>query len=281
MNSKLSWGKQISDGKLVHVSKAIRGIDCECVCPHCGTKLIAKKGQINCWHFAHEIETSCNFNNESALHLYAKELFQTKKELTIPQIRYFDGLEDININYCDIYKTNIADCYDISKCIVNSKTINIDDIELEKSISYKNSFICPDILVTSGKAKLAIEILVSHEVNEEKRDKYRDLGLSVIEINLAEFNLNCDIDPIENVLLKNSEKKYWIYNNFANKAINKNYKKVIYRGKNFSRNFYICPKTKKYHKKLCSHCQYSAYYYEGSNFAYNLCSYPKESSSRF
>ncbi|MDO9438641.1 hypothetical protein [Hydrogenophaga sp.] len=41
-------------GALRFVSEVERGADCGCVCPVCGSSLVARQGAANEWHFAHE-----------------------------------------------------------------------------------------------------------------------------------------------------------------------------------------------------------------------------------
>ena len=50
-NGVLVFG--LCEGKYLHVSEVASGAACDCVCPICGKKLIAKKGAIRMHHFAH------------------------------------------------------------------------------------------------------------------------------------------------------------------------------------------------------------------------------------
>lgn len=50
--SELVYGSR--DGQLIHISNVPQGLECNCVCPNCKENLIAKKGKINEYHFAHE-----------------------------------------------------------------------------------------------------------------------------------------------------------------------------------------------------------------------------------
>lgn len=42
------------DASLLFIGSALSGAQCGCVCPTCGSPLVAKQGDINAWHFAHE-----------------------------------------------------------------------------------------------------------------------------------------------------------------------------------------------------------------------------------
>lgn len=43
-----------ADGQIQFVGDVPRGAACGCFCPVCGSPLVAKRGEINDWHFAHE-----------------------------------------------------------------------------------------------------------------------------------------------------------------------------------------------------------------------------------
>lgn len=43
-----------SNDAIQFVDEVADGSSCGCFCPTCRSRLVAKKGQINEWHFAHE-----------------------------------------------------------------------------------------------------------------------------------------------------------------------------------------------------------------------------------
>jgi len=45
-----------ANGELVDVHDVLRGKACACVCPGCLAPVVAKQGEVNVWHFAHEAE---------------------------------------------------------------------------------------------------------------------------------------------------------------------------------------------------------------------------------
>lgn len=49
----IPFGLRVSDLKLADVSEVAAGIACNCICPSCNVPLIARKGDVNQWHFAH------------------------------------------------------------------------------------------------------------------------------------------------------------------------------------------------------------------------------------
>ena len=280
---ELFWGKSIDDGKMYHISEVENGLNCNCVCPKCNTRLVAKQGDIQLWHFAHESSINCSFSNESALHLYAKQLLLGIGHIKVPRVRYFDGLEDIDLNYQEHYGNSLVNGeFDLIREIYIVKDVKIDDALVEETIHIpEEASYRADIILICGGKKLVVEIKVTHEVDEYKRKKIIKSNLSALEIDLSGIDLSNDKDSILNILIEDSKRKYWVYNKKANDEIKTNYKKVIYRGKRYPQKSYICPETKKYHNRMCSDCRYAAYYYSGDGFSYNLCSYPKEAKNKF
>ena len=52
--ARIPFAIRKSDHRLVEVSDVVRGQRCGCVCPSCKQGVIAKQGNINVWHFAHD-----------------------------------------------------------------------------------------------------------------------------------------------------------------------------------------------------------------------------------
>ena len=55
--------------------------------------------------------------------------------------------------------------------------------EIEKDLGG----IRPDIIIESSGHKLLIEVLVTHAVDDEKRNKIRDMGISCIEVDFSHY----------------------------------------------------------------------------------------------
>ncbi|WP_421867050.1 competence protein CoiA family protein [Motiliproteus sp.] len=87
----------IKNGALVFIDEVERGLDCGCCCPHCGGRLIAKKGEVNQHHFAHYQVENCGAGLETALHLLGKEILQTEGCLQLPGKTKASSLADIEL----------------------------------------------------------------------------------------------------------------------------------------------------------------------------------------
>lgn len=87
----IPFGLRKADNQLVDVSSVQKGRDCGCVCPSCHAALIARKGEINQWHFAHafrgvneEKVEQCDYSFYLSVALMAKQLFQACESIRLP-----------------------------------------------------------------------------------------------------------------------------------------------------------------------------------------------------
>ncbi|MGA0588642.1 competence protein CoiA family protein [Dyella sp. KRB-257] len=70
-----------SDQRFVGVGDVAAGLACGCICPSCKSRLIARKGAIKVWHFAHasradgqHTETDCDYSWAVSVRLMARQL---------------------------------------------------------------------------------------------------------------------------------------------------------------------------------------------------------------
>ncbi|CAM2076737.1 MAG: hypothetical protein NSGCLCUN01_00922 [uncultured Clostridium sp.] len=245
---KIPFGKR--ENEIVHISQITneeRGIKCNCVCVNCGERLVAKiGGNKKTRHFAHYKECICNGGLESALHLFAKDIFNKRKEIMIPSLyikfcNYSFERSDIEISSkegerayfeCTSVKKNedydyLNISYDIKK-ICRGQKLKFDKVEIEKVIGY----IKPDIILSVSNRKLLVEIAVTHFIDDKKRDKINKKGLSTIEIDLSEYKEKFNIldkKYLEDIIVNKVENKGWIYNEKCEKVIEYILQKNIYQ----------------------------------------------------
>lgn len=129
------------------------------VCLDCEETLSLRRSRNKRAHFSHRPDSVCS--RETALHRYAKELLAQKKTLTLPELRVeSNGLSEVVFE---------AGKYDFDEV---RPEINIDTFR-------------PDAIVTYRSAKLAVEFLVSHAIDADKKEKVVAQGLSMVEIDLS------------------------------------------------------------------------------------------------
>ena len=253
---KLIYG--LKNGVITHISEVESGLACGCICPACGEKLIAKKGDVVMHHFAHRSGINCEYGVETALHLVAKEVLTSAKEMVIPQVE---------LRFPNSHKEKIR--------IHESIKVKIDRVEVEKRIDD----IIPDLVVYSGEKKFLLEIFVTHSIDERKLKKIKEVGISTIEIDLSGLN---DLSEIEltKVILEDDSKKTWKYNRVEEGLLKKyitNSEKLWIKQRGLALHVEHCPKKmriwqgKAYANGLddCSSCEALVSWENGNN--YILC----------
>lgn len=165
------------DGNIIYIEDAENGLKCDCVCPGCGQPLVAKNnGKKKEHHFAHFRTAECEHGYQSALHYMAKDVFLEMKEFTFVK-------NGAPVKY------------------------RIDNVVLEKSVDS----VVPDILVTCDGKRFAVEIFVTHAVDDEKKEKIRSLRLSALEIDLSRFrHAMLDKEALKTEV-NNTDNFSWVY----------------------------------------------------------------------
>ncbi|MEZ5586281.1 MAG: competence protein CoiA family protein [Sedimenticolaceae bacterium] len=181
----------LKDGEITHVEDVSKGLACGCVCPACGSPLVAKKGSHRLHHFAHAHDTSCGAGLETGLHLAAKRILDDKRRIVLPPIRVkFPNRED---SYGD------------------AQHYQLDDVRLEK----KTGDIRPDVVAYIRGKPLLIEICVTNAVDDEKLMKIGRLGIGAIEINLRKAPRRFTHAQLEELVIFGEAEKKWLYNERA------------------------------------------------------------------
>ena len=214
---KLQFG--LRNNKIIHISDIAeneRGISCGCLCPLCKTELQAKLGYGKRQaHFAHNKLVNCDdyTAQQTALHLLAKDILANRKEIVLPsfEIGGSNGEYD-NIDLRNEAKGKIRENYVYSKPM----RIKFDKIVLE----HKLGNIIPDIIIETKSKKLLIEIAVTHYIDYEKKQKIKDLNISTLEIDIADYlNQNYNRNLLEWIIVDSVGNKKWIFNTKYKRAL--------------------------------------------------------------
>lgn len=214
-NIKLKFG--VRDGKIVsidEISESKKGLKCECYCPGCGMKLQAKIGNGKKQrHFAHN-NASCNAlaAHQSALHMLAKEILEKERKICLPPLTVTLN----EIPNTDKYRRFINKLPE-ELTVKKSTYIYCDRVVLEKKLSD----IIPDVVIETKGRYCLVEVAVTHFIDEEKINKIKKIGLSVVEIDLSSLNeANFSRDDIRKAIIDSTKFKKWIYNTKKQDAIN-------------------------------------------------------------
>lgn len=204
----------LKNGELIHINDVTQGLECGCICPNCEANLIAKKGNVNEHHFAHESkECDISIAQETVLHIMAKEILSEAKTIKLPKVILEDGFAFLGK---DRYKNikNIADDIYLQKKIEKYKDSVkiIDNVVLEKYIDN----IKPDVILDIEGKQLIIEIAVTHFIDNKKKDKIIKLGIPTIEVDLSLYKDKINTltkEYLSQILIKDDKYKKWIYYN--------------------------------------------------------------------
>ena len=184
------------DGTVVHISEltiADNGLKCRCVCPKCGARLQARNaGTVRVHYFAHDTHSDCEGSIESALHLFAKEVFGRHQTVRVPEEMVRVGGENRQVSPA------------------------LDAPYVSVAVEQRMSDAIPDVILgrAGDKAPLLIEIAVTHFADDEKCDKLARLGYPCIEVDLQDMRVGLeefDREAIEDLLIAGEGSKTWLF----------------------------------------------------------------------
>lgn len=186
--AKLTYGKN-QEGRLVHIEDVPSGLECNCVCPECGTKLIARKGQKNQKHFSHINGADCAGACMTALHMLAQQIIQEEKKIRKPWFK----------DYCED----------------PSKEIYFESVLLEqrfKTTEINRRPDCVGIIKNGDKQyEVWIEVKVKHAIDEDKRNDIIRHGAICMEIDLSSLlTERYTEDSVRKALFDEYDNKEWI-----------------------------------------------------------------------
>lgn len=211
-------------------------------CPYCHKEMITKRGNIRQWHFAHKTD-KCSYDKylHTIAELMIKDWFYKKESImlhmnTLCKCKDYDSCIFFDKEACikpDKGKFNLKKYY--SKCIQE----------------HRYGEFVPDLYCESEKypkSPIFIEILVTHECSQEKKDS----GIRIIELKIQSeddilkiVNSSCLIEG-ENVRLYNFIRK----DNFADDYAQSFQKYILHSTLRsyVDREFYTC-RNYNHHRK--------------------------------
>lgn len=198
----LTYG--IKDRKLHHVDEVEQGLKCECICPNCKEKLIARQGDINEHHFAH-VAKECDITiaQEAAVRYMAKEILDEQKQIKLPQVIFtsnnaFLGNKEYQQTDKRIDKSQLIKRYEGE----DAKTLRFDVVTEDKKY-----VICDEL-------RIALSIKQRHA--EHKWDEYtlKTDSYRVLEIDLTQYKDQVDSlfgTKLKEILTEGLIHKHWVY----------------------------------------------------------------------
>ena len=181
----------VRKGELLHVSQVPRGLACECVCPACRVRLVARQGRLREHHFAHATGDPCRYGRETALHLAAKEILAKRKEIVLPAVQ--------------------VQFYNKTLRIAPEGRYQLESIALEHRVAN----VVPDVLAHVRGRPLLIEVRVTHEVDDEKTKRIQNLDVSAVEVDLSGAPRDLLPNDLEELVVESGGHKRWVHNVLA------------------------------------------------------------------
>lgn len=180
----------VQNGNIRHISEVDSGLKCNCICPSCNSKLVARKGDKKIHHFAHYDAEECKYGYETSLHLGAKTILSNSISVEVP---------DLYLEFPNQSKKK--------ELIFEHHVISINDVNVEKKIDD----IIPDIIIHTNEGDIIIEVFVTHEVDDKKLSKIFDKKIPVLEVDLSSLTRSVDRDDLSHILQNGLQYKMWKY----------------------------------------------------------------------
>jgi hypothetical protein len=178
-----------SDGILRHIDNVPSGLACDCTCPSCERRMVAKKGNVRAHYFAHQSDRdgrSCSSAGETALHKFAKKVLDQRLEIALPEM--------------------VVTSDNDREVIVQATKFAFDKATLEA----KDGLIIPDVMLELRDRRLLVEFKVTHPCDDVKIARIRAMNVGAIEIDLSRYR-DRPLDEIGDDILYNAPRT-WLHN---------------------------------------------------------------------
>jgi len=179
----------VQETRTIHISEVESGLACNCHCAACGSKLVAKKGDVVIHHFAHYNQEDCKYGFETALHLGVKRILEKEMRFRFPKVVG----ETLFGNSVQIYPSMLLPI--IKLCI-------------EQPVEQ----IIPDIILQTGNSICLIEVYVTHKVDLKKLEIIKRKNIATLEIDFSNVDREIDDNVIRDALINCTVNKKWLHN---------------------------------------------------------------------
>lgn len=180
---------EAADGSLRHIDDVPSGLTCQCRCPGCDRRMVAKKGDLQAHHFAHHFDrdgVSCTSAGETALHKFAKQVLDERLEIALPEL--------------------LVSYRDDTEVVVRATRLAFDEAILET----KDGSIVPDVVLVLRDRRLIVEFKVTHPCDDVKIARIRTMNVGAIEIDLSGYRDRA-LDELADDILYNAP-RIWLHN---------------------------------------------------------------------
>jgi hypothetical protein len=187
-----------TDQRLYEPRAVPLGKNCGCICPGCRQPVYAK----HCMsekvtpHFAHAPGSDCATGFETALHLAAKQLIESRGILAFPELV-------VSIKMVD----ELGRLHNPTKQLAPAGRRTLSNVVLEQNVGQ----IRPDVRVDAdGLGTVLVEVAVTHFVDDYKLGQIKQAGMAAIEIDLSMLR-DATFEALEAALFDNPSSTRWLH----------------------------------------------------------------------
>lgn len=244
-NRSIYYGVVASTGELLSVHDVERGLACGCICPSCGTRLEARKGEKKAYHFAHESNKECLYGAEISVYLAFYELLKKTENFFLPDaVLSFNSCKEDEIvkNGCMIPLTNVE--------FHNDPT------------NYP-----PELLCYAGENCFQIILNIEDYYNEADYRSLKEYGkkndLAIVVIDIDNLDALSSFSELQ-AYIESPNYKTWVFNRVVEEWDRK-YREIAVEPASFE-NGHLCLAQKNQYKNVYSarieDCVYCRYCYD-------------------
>lgn len=195
------------DGTMVPAAGQPTGLSCECACPACGARLIARHARTSnvVSHFSHQNEDRpCEGAVESAVHRMAKQLIAESRRLFVPEATLTLGRQTKG----GVWKQ-------VQGIKREAGWFEVHDVLIEETMPVLEAgeWIRPDVVLVGEASKLLFEVKVTHAVGPIKLNAVRRANLSLVELDLSKWTYAdlSDIAKLRAAVVQSARNKKWLW----------------------------------------------------------------------
>lgn len=192
----------LQNGRVVDISSVESGLHRDCLCPVCGSALVAKKGLQVQHHFAHHVESNCLHAGETLLHLASKQLIDEAKSIRLPAVL---------LEFTSYKKPWV---------IAEEANIDIDEVLVEKRVGED----IPDLILSVKDRRLAIEVTVTHKTSHDKIRRLSGQGCSILEIDMSKHSRFLTLQELRSEVIESVACKRWLFNHKPKRVLDDLYR---------------------------------------------------------
>lgn len=201
---KLDFAIALDSGRLVDISEVENGLRCNCICPQCRRRVLAKKGSRREHHFAHLPKDDrlrpCYGGPETGLHLAAKRIISNWSSIRTPSLVHA------------VRRLDRAGCEHLVTQSLPDAAFVVDQGILPDEHGWVGDWV-PDVVLRGPAGELRIEVNVTHGISPEKRRRIERDAIPTLEIDLSSLRdeSGWTFQRLEERLLADCDRFAWVF----------------------------------------------------------------------